>query len=298
MKKRVMFVDDEPSVLQGLERNLRTYKSDWEMQFVESGHDALNALDKEPADAVVVDLRMPIMGGERLLTEVKKKFPKTARIVLTGVADRQVAVRLRALTHGYLVKPCEPEMLMSMVNIHVNLARSAVPDPMKYERTPVPPIGDRQQMDLNVVLEKAISLTRSEWEDVAEMETKFDLTLPMIPCIPTKIVSLLVNMIVNSAHAIAEDEDRPNSQKGVIQVSTKLSGPWVEIRISDTSTPIPQAVRAQLSAPSSQAELLAASFPWLAIAHSTVVEAHNGILNVEAKGMRGATFVMRLPRGA
>jgi CheY-like chemotaxis protein len=72
IKRRILFVDDEPMVLRGLQRTLRKMRAEWDMTFVTSGRSALNVLDKKPIDVIVSDLRMPEMDGGRLLAEVKK----------------------------------------------------------------------------------------------------------------------------------------------------------------------------------------------------------------------------------
>jgi DNA-binding NtrC family response regulator len=70
MKTRILFVDDETRILQGLQRTLRNMQQDWEMSFVGSGQEALNALSQKPFDVVVSDMRMPGMDGAQLFMEV------------------------------------------------------------------------------------------------------------------------------------------------------------------------------------------------------------------------------------
>ena len=82
MSKRILFVDDEPMLLQGLQRSLRSMRQDWEMAFVKGGKEALEAIDKQAFDIVVTDMRMPGMDGAQLLEEVKKRSPQTLRMIL------------------------------------------------------------------------------------------------------------------------------------------------------------------------------------------------------------------------
>jgi HD-like signal output (HDOD) protein len=109
--KRLLFVDDEPRVLQGLQRQLHGYRHEWEMQFVDSGPKALNLLAAAPADVIVTDMMMPGMDGAQLLTEVMKRHPQTVRLVLSGHADREAVLRLVGPAHQYLSKPCNAEEL-------------------------------------------------------------------------------------------------------------------------------------------------------------------------------------------
>ncbi len=115
MKKRVLFVDDEPLVLQGLQRMLRPMRNDWEMDFVESGALALERMAQAPFDIVVSDMCMPGMNGAQLLTEVMKRFPKTVRLILSGHADKDLVLKCIGSTHQYLAKPCEPDALKATI---------------------------------------------------------------------------------------------------------------------------------------------------------------------------------------
>jgi HD-like signal output (HDOD) protein len=115
MKKRILFVDDEALVLQGLQRMLRPMRTEWEMAFVDSGAQALELMAQGPFDVVVSDMRMPGMNGAELLAEVLKRFPKTVRLVLSGHADRELVLKCVGSTHQYLSKPCQPEELKAAI---------------------------------------------------------------------------------------------------------------------------------------------------------------------------------------
>ena len=115
-KMRVLFVDDEPNVLKGLKRSLRPMRHEWDMVFVSSGRDALEALDGEPFQAIVSDMRMPEMDGAQLLNEVLRRHPEVIRIILSGYSDREMIMRAVGATHQYLSKPCDPDTLRSAVN--------------------------------------------------------------------------------------------------------------------------------------------------------------------------------------
>ncbi len=108
---RVVFVDDEPSILQGLSRMLRPMRSEWRMEFAPTGQAALEILDREPFDAVVTDMRMPGMDGAQLLEEVKRRHPHLVRIILSGQSDQDSVLRSLGSTHQYLSKPCDPDTL-------------------------------------------------------------------------------------------------------------------------------------------------------------------------------------------
>ncbi|MDB6033468.1 MAG: hypothetical protein JWM16_3806 [Verrucomicrobiales bacterium] len=113
--KRILFVDDEAMVLQGLQRMLRGMRSEWDMVFAESGALALDLMEKSAFDAVVSDMRMPGMNGAALLAEVMTRFPKTIRLILSGHADQDLILKCVGSTHQYLSKPCEPDTLKAAI---------------------------------------------------------------------------------------------------------------------------------------------------------------------------------------
>ncbi len=114
-KKRILFVDDEPLVLQGLQRMLRSMRYEWEMEFAEGGSKALERLDQAPFDVVVSDMLMPGMNGAALLAEVMKRHPHTVRIILSGHADKDLILKCVGSTHQYLSKPCDADALIATV---------------------------------------------------------------------------------------------------------------------------------------------------------------------------------------
>jgi putative nucleotidyltransferase with HDIG domain len=107
MTTRVLFVDDESRVLEGLQRMLRSRRHDWEMVFAPDGPTALAACEEAPFDVVVSDMRMPGMDGAALLAEVQRRHPHTVRIVLSGHADRAGAARAARVAHQFLAKPTD-----------------------------------------------------------------------------------------------------------------------------------------------------------------------------------------------
>lgn len=113
--KRIVFVDDEPMILQGLENSLRAQRKLWKMSFVTSGEEALALLAAEPVDVVVTDMRMPRMDGATLLKHVHERFPKVVRIVLSGHAELEATLRTISVAHQYLSKPCDAATIREVV---------------------------------------------------------------------------------------------------------------------------------------------------------------------------------------
>ena len=112
---RILFVDDEQSLLDGLRDALRPQRKRWTMKFVASGADALEAIDHEPYDVVVSDLRMPMMDGATLLEQVRHLSPAAIRIVLSGHAELRVVARAAGVAHQLLAKPCETDQLVAVI---------------------------------------------------------------------------------------------------------------------------------------------------------------------------------------
>src|SRR5690349_17636118 len=107
----VLFVDDEPRVLDGLRRTLHNHRERWTMRFAKDAAEALAMLAVEPSDVVVADMRMPGMNGGELLRVVHDRFPQTTRIVLSGQTDSFGLCRHLGSVHHYLHKPCDPPVL-------------------------------------------------------------------------------------------------------------------------------------------------------------------------------------------
>lgn len=102
-------------VLKALERMLRGMRHEWQMQFAQSATEALEMMDVDPADVVITDMRMPGMSGAELLNEILQRHPRTVRVVLSGYADMEMTMRCVGGTHQFLAKPCDGEILRSVI---------------------------------------------------------------------------------------------------------------------------------------------------------------------------------------
>jgi HD-like signal output (HDOD) protein len=123
VKKRILFVDDETAVLDSLRDVLRKERKRWEMSFATGGEAALAELRRQPFDVVVSDMRMPGMDGAALLGQVKEEFPATARLVLSGHAEREAVMRALPVAHQYLSKPCDADTLRVAIERTCDLQR-------------------------------------------------------------------------------------------------------------------------------------------------------------------------------
>ena len=105
--KHILFVDDEPMILQGLQNLLRKQRRKWNMVFAEGGEQALSKLAERHFDVIVSDMRMPGIDGATLLKKVQKDYPHMVRIVLSGHAEMEAALRAIPVSHQFLSKPCD-----------------------------------------------------------------------------------------------------------------------------------------------------------------------------------------------
>lgn len=123
MLRRLLCVDDEAKILQGLKRALGF---DYEVFIADSGSDGLEVLKREGPFAVVIsDMRMPVMDGAAFLKHVKERSPDSTRVLLTGYSDIKAAIR--AVNEGeifrFLTKPCPPDLLQSAITASVEQYR-------------------------------------------------------------------------------------------------------------------------------------------------------------------------------
>ncbi len=119
--RNILFVDDETNVLDGLRRSLRSMRKQWDMEFVDSGSQALNMMQGKAYDVVVSDIRMPGMNGVELLQQVKKLYPETIRLALSGYAESQLELECARAAHQFLAKPISVDLLQTAIDRSVNL---------------------------------------------------------------------------------------------------------------------------------------------------------------------------------
>jgi putative nucleotidyltransferase with HDIG domain len=119
--KYILFVDDEPQILEGLKSLLRKCRTRWEMTFVASGEAALAEIAKTRFDVVVSDVRMPHMDGVTLLKTVRERHPEIVRIILSGHAEIETSLRAVPVAHQFLTKPCDAALLETVIERACNL---------------------------------------------------------------------------------------------------------------------------------------------------------------------------------
>lgn len=161
-----------------------------------------------------------------------------------------------------------------------------------------PGADDKVPADINKAIESTVTVARNEWKYVADLETKLDPALPLVPCLVGEFNQVVLNMIVNATHAIA-DAVRGTGKKGTITISTARAGEFAEIRIADSGTGIPDSIRSKIFDPFfTTKDVGKGTGQGLAIARSVVVNKHGGTIVVESEMGKGTTFLIRLPFNA
>lgn len=159
-----------------------------------------------------------------------------------------------------------------------------------------PNVTEKTAVDLNRAIESTATVARNEWKYVAELELDLDPELPSVECLPGEFNQVILNMITNAAHAIEKVVGDGAKEKGTITISTRWDGDWVEIRLGDTGTGIPQEIREKVFEPFfTTKEVGRGTGQGLSISRSVIVDKHGGTVGIETEMGKGTTFVIRLP---
>jgi len=151
--------------------------------------------------------------------------------------------------------------------------------------------------NLNKAIESTLIVTRNAWKYVATLESQLDPELPPVLCLQGEINQVILNLVVNAAHAIEEVlAGRPAGSLGLIRVSTRQVGQEVRISVADDGPGIADAVLERMFEPFFTTKPVGrGTGQGLAIVHAVVVEKHGGRLQVETELGRGTTFHIFLP---
>jgi signal transduction histidine kinase len=160
-----------------------------------------------------------------------------------------------------------------------------------------PDQAQKKLADLNHAIRSTLVIAHNEYKYVADMETHFA-DLPPVQCHLGEINQVVLNLLVNASHAIA-DVVKDTAERGKLTVRTRLDGDAVEISIADTGTGIPEAIRDRIFDPFfTTKEVGKGTGQGLALAHNTIVIRHGGTLRCETECGKGTTFIIRLPINA
>jgi PAS domain S-box-containing protein len=157
--------------------------------------------------------------------------------------------------------------------------------------------GPAEPADLNRGIESTITISKNEWKYLADIDLALAPELPPVCCYIGEINQVVLNMIVNAAHAIAELPPSARKAKGRIQIATRmLDENWVEIAVSDNGVGIPDWARAKIFDPFFTTKPVGkGTGQGLFLAHKTIVEKHQGRILVETERNVGTTFRIQIP---
>jgi PAS domain S-box-containing protein len=238
------------------------------------------------------------------------RFLQDAFRDLDGLLERYAAL-LRATKVGGVTEALIQEVESAETTIDVAYLRQEIPEAIQQSLEGIERVAtivramkdfshpggeEKTAIDLNKAIENTITVARNEWKYVADIVTDLDATLRLVPCFPGPLHQVVLNIIVNAAHAIAEAGSRGGQSKGTITITTRQDGDWAEMRIADTGGGIPESIRGRIFDPFfTTKEVGKGTGQGLAIAHDVVVSKHAGRLTFETAEGRGTTFIIRLP---
>jgi signal transduction histidine kinase len=155
---------------------------------------------------------------------------------------------------------------------------------------------EKSPADLNKAIESTVTVARNEWKYLADMTLNFDPHLPSVPCFLGEFNQVILNLVINASHAIADVvKEQPNT-KGKITISTRRDGDAVEVRVGDSGTGIPENVRARIFEPFFTTKPVGkGTGQGLSIVYTNIVKKHGGSVTFETQPGQGTTFIIRLP---
>lgn len=155
---------------------------------------------------------------------------------------------------------------------------------------------EKSEMDINRAIETTITVARNEWKYVSEVETHFETGLPFIPCHAGEFNQVILNLLINAAHAIRQSVGDGSGKKGKIEITTRQEQGWAEIAIHDTGAGIPEEIQSRIFEPFFTTKPVGqGTGQGLALAHTIVVRKHGGRIWFESAVGKGTTFFIRLP---
>jgi signal transduction histidine kinase len=226
------------------------------------------------------------------LMKILAKLEAVQHAVEAGVPAEQLAAEAAALQEE-LDQPYLVERIPKGFNRALDGLSRVAKIVRSMKEFAHPDAGDMTSVDLNAAIESTLTIAVNEYKYVADVETHLG-DLPPVPCFAGEINQVILNIIINAAHAIG-DVVRDTDTRGRITVETRREGDLAVISISDTGTGIPDAIRDRIFDPFfTTKEVGRGTGQGLAIARS-VMEKHHGSITVETRVGSGTTFHLRLP---
>lgn len=238
-------------------------------------------------------------------------FVDMATTSLLALADRGVAA-VAALRAGQVDSPALSDFDATLRRTKIDYLRRQIPDALLQSKEGLAHIAhivsamkafshpsgvDKAPVDLREVIATTVTVARSEWKYVADVETQFDADLPDLPCRRDLIGQALLNLVVNAAHAIADTLTEGGREKGLIRVAATRFGPrHIDLSVTDDGPGIPQEIRERIFEPFFTTKPVGkGTGQGLSMVYTTTVDQHQGEILCESEVGRGTRFIMRLP---
>jgi signal transduction histidine kinase len=159
-----------------------------------------------------------------------------------------------------------------------------------------PGSDEKTFINLNELLESTLTISRNQWKYVAQLETDLQPDLPLVACLPGEINQVFLNLIVNAAHAIGDQNKEGQGTLGKITIATRQVDKAVQVRISDTGGGVPEAIKERIFEPFFTTKARGkGTGQGLAISRRVVVDKHQGLLFLQTEPGKGTTFIIELP---
>jgi signal transduction histidine kinase len=159
-----------------------------------------------------------------------------------------------------------------------------------------PGSSSKTPTDLNRAIESTTLVCRSEWKYVADLHLDLDPELPPVPCFPDEFNQVILNLVINAVHAIADARRTTQAEKGHIWITTRAVDGAAQISVADSGSGVPESIRSRIFDPFFTTKPVGqGTGQGLAIAYSVITEKHGGTIVLENETGKGATFILRLP---
>lgn len=227
------------------------------------------------------------------LTAMQRLYQRLADIVGTAFAPQVEEIHSRAeeIDLDFLLEESVKAVEQSLTGLQqvANIVKA-------MKEFADPGAATKQLENLNELIRSTVDVSRNVWDEVAEMELILENNLPSVPLYAGKFKQILLDMLINSAHALIEKYGMHPRHKGRITIATRVGEQQVELSIADTGAGIPESIVTRIFDPFFTTKTVGqGQGQSLTIAHKIIVEQHGGSINVESKPPEGTTFTICLP---
>lgn len=156
--------------------------------------------------------------------------------------------------------------------------------------------GDKKEVDIKEAIETTVTVAQSEWRYVAHVNCEFEPDLPLVPCLRDEFNQVILNIIVNAAHAIDDDLKSTGREKGLISINVKSNDEFILIDITDDGAGMPESIKSKIFDPFFSTKGVGkGTGQGLSIAYNVIVDKHQGSISVDSQENMGTTFSISLP---